>query len=136
LIVFDASAIVDLLLNLPPRAEHVRQRITEEAPDLHAPHLVDAEIAQVLRRFVLRGELTPEEAVSALDDLAGLPIARYPHAPFLERAFELRDNTTVYDALYLVLAEVLGAPLLTSDTALADVPGHRARIELTDSTGR
>jgi len=130
-IVLDASAVVDLLLNLPPRAEVVRERIAREAPDLHAPHLIDAEIAQVLRRYVLREELPPADARSALEDLAGLPIERYPHAPFVGRAFALRDNTTVYDALYLVLAETLEAPLLTSDAALARVPGHRARVELT-----
>ena len=131
MIVLDASAVLDLLLNLPPRAECVRRRVAEEAPDLHAPHLIDAEVAQVLRRFVLRGELAPAAAAAALDDLSGLPIARYPHAPFLGRALELRDNATVYDALYLVLAEVLSAPLLTSDSALSGVPGHRARVEPT-----
>ena len=110
--------------------KHVRRH----APALHAPHLLDAEVAHVLRRYVLRGELDIEQAGAALDDLANLPITRCPHGPFLGRALELRHNVTVYDALYLALGETLDAPVLTSDAALADVPGCRARVELT--TGR
>jgi predicted nucleic acid-binding protein len=57
---------------------------------------------------------------------------RHAHAPLLLRAFELRDNVTFHDALYLVLAEVLQAPLLTRDAALARAPGHAARVQVID----
>jgi predicted nucleic acid-binding protein len=48
----------------------------------------------------------------------------------LARAFELRDNATIYDALYLALAEALDARLLTLDRALTRVPGVRAEVQL------
>jgi predicted nucleic acid-binding protein len=131
-IVLDASAALDFLLNLAPRAAFVEQRIIEAAAQLAAPHLLDAEVAQVLRRYVMRGELSANEALSVLADLGDLPIVRYPHGPFLERAFELRDNATIYDALYLALAESLGAPLLTSDKALAAIPGLQTQVVLTE----
>lgn len=130
MIVLDASAIIELLLNLKPGAPIVAKRIADEAPALYAPHLLDAEVGQVLRRFVLRGELGADDAVEALADLRDLPITRIAHGPLLNRAFELRDNATVYDALYLVLAESIQAPLLTADAALAKVPGHSAQVEL------
>jgi predicted nucleic acid-binding protein len=129
-IVLDASVVVDLLLDLPPYAERIVARIQREAPALIAPHLLDAEVAQVLRRYVLRGEVLAADAEAALEDLAALPITRYPHTPLLARAFALRANATVYDALYLVLAEALAVPLLTRDTALATIPGHGAQVEV------
>lgn len=127
-IVVDASAIVDLVLDLPPSRAIVER--LGAAGGLFAPHLIDAEVAQVLRRHVLRGTLGSGRAWQALDDLADLPLRRYPHAPFLARAFELRDNATIYDGLYLALAEALDAVFLTRDARLADVPNSRARIEL------
>jgi predicted nucleic acid-binding protein len=90
--------------------------------------LLDAEVGQVLRRFVLAGQLLPERAQAALQDLMDLPLIRYAHGPLLLRAFDLRANATVYDALYIALAEGLEAPLLTRDAALAAVPGHRAQV--------
>lgn len=130
MIVLDATIVVDLLLALPPHAETIAARIARSAPQLAAPHLLDAEVAQVLRRFVLSGELGPSAAREALDDLQSLPITRYPHAALLPRAFELRDNATIYDALYLVLAEALDAPLWTRDVALSQIPGAQAKVEV------
>ena len=80
MIVLDASVVVDFLLRFPPHTETITARIVAEAPSLAAPHLLDVEVAQVLRRFVHRGELTPESARAVLDDLADLPLVRYPHA--------------------------------------------------------
>jgi predicted nucleic acid-binding protein len=90
--------------------------------------LLDAEVGQVLRRLVASRALSAPRARDALDDLAALPIQRFAHGPLLARAFDLRHNTTIYDALYLVLAEGLRAPLLTRDRALASIPGHRAKV--------
>jgi len=129
-IVLDASVVVDLLLDLPPYAGRIVTRIQQEAPALVAPHILDAEVAQVLRRYVLRGEVSAVDAEAALEDLTALPITRYPHIPLILRAFALRANATIYDALYLVLAEALAAPLLTRDTALGTVPGHGAQVEV------
>ena len=99
---------------------------------LHAPHSIDVEIAQVLRRQVQRRHLDHARARMALDDLAVVPLRRYPHRPFLTRVWELRENLTAYDALYAALAEALDFPLVTADAHLAGAPDHEARIELWD----
>ncbi|MEP6862770.1 MAG: type II toxin-antitoxin system VapC family toxin [Deltaproteobacteria bacterium] len=130
MIVVDASIVVDLLLGLPPHDATIARLLLAEAPNLFAPHLLDAEVAQVIRRHVRAGGIDAGDAVATLVALGALPIVRHPHLPFLERAFELRDNVTIYDALYLVLAETLGATLVTRDRALASVPGVRARVRV------
>ncbi len=97
---------------------------------LSAPPLLDLEVAQVLRRHVLRGGLSAERAEGALRDLSDLQIERYPHRLFLGRIWALRSNVTPYDAAYLALAEALDAPLLTTDARLAHVPGCAAAVEV------
>jgi predicted nucleic acid-binding protein len=97
---------------------------------LHAPHLIDVEIAQTLRRYASGGTLTAARGREALDDLGDFPLRRYPHLPLLPRVWELRSNLTAYDAAYVALAEALEAPLLTADRRLASAPGKRARIEI------
>jgi len=129
-IVLDASVVVDLLLDSPGSADKIRKRIRAERNGLAAPQLLDAEVGQVLRRFVLASRLSDVRAQQAIEDLTALPIRRYPLLPMLSRAFALRANATVYDALYIVLAEGLDARLLTRDVALAALPGHRARVEV------
>jgi predicted nucleic acid-binding protein len=129
-IVVDASVVVDLLLGVPPWFEQIATRVVAHARSLSAPHLIDAEVAQVLRRHVRSGKLPLGRAQVALDDLEALRLTRYDHVSLLRRAFDLRANVTIYDGLYLALAEALGAPLLTRDEALASVPGCRARVEV------
>jgi predicted nucleic acid-binding protein len=128
-IVIDASALVEVLLNTPASAK-VTERLFGRNDTLHAPHLLDLEVAQVLRRYALSGEMSDERSEQALEDLADLPLNRYPHDIFLRRIWSLRRNLTAYDAAYLALAEALDAPLITRDAALARVPGHRARVEV------
>lgn len=129
MIVLDASAVVELVLG-SPRAAAVRARIEDPEESLHAPHLLDVEVASALRCYQLSGELSAEEGREALADLAGLDIARYSHAPLLPRVWELRRSVTAYDAVYLALAEILEAPLVTLDRRLARARGHGARVEL------
>ena len=129
MIVLDASAVLELLLETP-RAGLVRERIGRVEESLHAPHLLDVEVAQVLRRYHLAGSLSAERGAQALLDLADLDITRYPHDVLLSRIWELRATVTAYDAAYLAVAEVLGSPLLTFDRRLASAPGHLARVEL------
>ena len=129
MIVTDASAVLELLLGTTA-AFDIQRRLFESGDSLHAPHLLDLEIAQVLRRYVLIGELTSQRGKQALTDLADLPIIRYPHDLFLSRIWALRHNVTAYDAAYLALAESLPAPLITRDVRLAATVGHRATIEL------
>jgi predicted nucleic acid-binding protein len=128
-IVLDASAVVELVLG-SSRSAAVRVRIERLDESLHAPHLLDVEVASALRRYQLSGELSSEEGREALVDLAGLDIVRYPHDPLLGRVWELRRSATAYDAVYLALAEVLDAPLLTLDRRLARTRGHGARVEV------
>ncbi len=129
MIVVDASAILEVLLRTPA-ANPIGRRLFSARETLHAPHLLDLEVAQVLRRYCAFGNLAAERGAEALEDLADFPLTRYPHEPFLKRIWELRGNVTAYDAVYLALAEALLAPLVTSDRALARSGGHRAQVEL------
>ena len=128
MIVVDASAVLEVLLRTR-MAGRVEARLFGRA-SLHAPHLLDVEVAQVLRRYASRGELTAARGAEALADLAAFPLARYPHDLLLGRMWQLRENLTAYDAAYVALAEALGAPLVTRDERLAAAPGHRAVVEL------
>jgi predicted nucleic acid-binding protein len=128
-IVLDASAAVALLLNTPPSAAAV-SAILRNDPDIQSPHLLDAEVAQALRRFVHAGDIDEPRALLALGRLAQLPITFHAHGPFLNRAFELHDNVTIYDGLYIAIAEALGAELVTKDARLTRAPGTRATFQL------
>ena len=127
MLVVDASALIDLIVPLAPDRS-LRQRVAGE--DLHAPHVLDVEVLSALRRFVRGGTLSVDRAADARVDLGSAAIVRYPHTPLLGRAWELRDNATAYDAVYIALAELLEAPLVTCDARLATIEGHRAGIEV------
>lgn len=127
MIVVDASVVLDLLVR-PPDVETVEQRLFEEAA-WNAPHLIDLEVAQVLRRWVRAGRLEADRAKRSLDLLDDLPIHRWPHRHLLSRIWDLRENLTAYDGAYAALAEALECPLVTRDVRLAGVPGIRARVE-------
>jgi len=129
LIVVDASAILELLLRTPGSAA-IESRIFRHKETTHVPALLDLEVAQVLRRYVARGEVAPGRAGVALDLLTGFPMTRYTHEPLLKRIWGLRENLTAYDAAYVALAEALHAPLVTCDARLASAPGIKAEVEL------
>jgi predicted nucleic acid-binding protein len=128
-IVVDASAVIEVLLNTPAGVR-VADHLLADGETLHAPHLLDPEVAQVLRRYALSVELDAARGAQALEDLAALPLSRYPHDVLLPRIWELRHTVTAYDAAYVALAEALAAPLVTRDAALAASRGHAARIDL------
>jgi predicted nucleic acid-binding protein len=129
LIVVDASALLEVLLRTSA-ARVVERRLFDAGESLHAPHLIDLEAAQVLRKYAAAGQVTAERGRTALDDLASLGVRRYPHDWLLIRVWQLRDNLTAYDAVYVALSEALDAPLLTRDRRLAAAAGHRAQVEL------
>jgi len=126
--VVDASAVVEMLLGTAVGGR-CAARLLAPGENLCAPHVLDIEVAQTLRRFAGRGELSPGRGREALEDLADLPLIRYPHGPLLERVWEMRHSVLAYDASYIALAEALDAPLLTCDARVGRAHGHRARIE-------
>ncbi len=129
-VVVDASVAADLVTGDPAARRRVHERLQPHASDLHAPHLLTAEVGHVVRRHVLRGAMTAARGAMALRDLADMPLQLYPHGLLLQRALELHANASFYDALYLALAELLDAPLLTRDARLVGVPGTRAQVEV------
>lgn len=129
MIVVDASALLDLLLQTP-LGTRVETRLFRDRDEFHVPHLADVEVTQGLRRLVRAGEVSSDRAADALADLADLDLHRHPHIDLVTRAWKLRENVTAYDAMYIALAEALEAPIVTCDTPLANAPGHRAKIEV------
>lgn len=129
MIVLDASAALELVL-VTPTGQRLACIVEQKRDTIHAPHLIDLEVLQAVRRFARSGQIHPTRAAEVLQDFADLRIHRYSHLALAGRVWELRDNVTAYDAAYLALAEALTAPLITCDTALATVPGIRARVEV------
>lgn len=129
MIVLDASAVLELLLGTPSGLE-VGARLTDPALALHAPHLIDVDVVQVLRRYVREAQLTNEDAANAVRDLRDLNLTRHAHEPLLDRVWALRENFGAYDAVYVALAEVLDASLVTCDRRLAHAPGMKKRAIL------
>ena len=122
MIVVDASAALAALL------QDGRARRMVAAEQLHAPHLVDSEVARGLRRKVATGQLAAQTGWSALDTWRRLGMTRYPVIALLDRVWELRRDVSSYDASYVALAELLDCALLTADERLARARGTRCPI--------
>lgn len=129
MIVLDASAAVEWLLQTNVGLQ-IERRIYSGNESLHSPHLLDIEVAHVLRRLVLAARISARRGEEALRDLYALRITRYAHDVFLMGIWHHRQNLSAYDAAYVTLAEDLGAPLITRDKRLSLASGHAARIEL------
>lgn len=127
MIVVDASVAFEVVLRTP-LGKRANARLAGE--DVHVPHLVDIEIASVVRRHLLTADLDMEAAEEALLNLLEWPLTRHAHTMLLSRIWELRNSVTAYDASYVALAETLDVPLLTCDARLARAHGHLAKIEL------
>ena len=117
-VVLDASALVAGLVD-QQRQDPLDALVADRAFDLVVPHVCDLEVLSALRTGVFRQVLAPDEAWRALSTFRDLPLNRFPHQPLLGRVFELRDNFTPYDAVYVALAEAMAAPLYTADARLA-----------------
>lgn len=128
MLVVDASVLFEVVADTS-ESERIRTRFTDDV-DHAAPHLVDAEVLSVIQTQHRRGALDLTAASQAVDDLRSWPGERWPHRPLLTRAWELRDNVRGYDALYVALAEALGATLLTLDERLAHAPNIECRVEV------
>jgi predicted nucleic acid-binding protein len=123
-IVVDASAAIAALLNAGP----ARQALSDQ--QLHAPHLIDSEVASALHRKVKAKEIPAEAGWAAIDTLRRLGMTRYPGSVLLDRIWDLRENLSAYDATYVALAEDLDCGLLTADARLSRAPGIRCPLTL------
>lgn len=130
MLVVDASCLCEVLIG-GPGAEAIRNRLNSDN-DHAAPHVVDVEVLGVIRREHHRGRLDRTEATQAVEDLQAWPAERFGHRLLLARAWELRDTVRGWDAMYVALAEVLDAVLLTTDGRLAAATGPRCAIEVLD----
>lgn len=128
MIVLDASAAFEFLLQTRT-GESISAQLSG-VTEVHAPHLLDIELASSLRRGVALGTLTGERARQALDDLRAMRVRRYWHVPLLARIWDFRQNFSAYDACYLALAEALDATLLTCHKALASARLRHGNVEL------
>ena len=129
MIVLDASAAIEWLLQTSAGLQ-IEKRIYSRNESLYSPHLLDVEVADVLRRFVLAGRISSIRGDDALRDLLSLRITRYPHDILLYRIWQHRQNLSAYDAAYIALAEDLGAPLITCDRRLSSASRHAAVVEV------
>ncbi len=129
MIVVDASALLEVVLHTP-RGEAIEARLFDGLESLHSPHLLDVEVAQVIRRFEMAGEIEAARAQEALDDFVDFPIRRHPHGFLLKRVWSLRANMTAYDAAYIALAEILEATFMTHDRRLAVAARRHVTVEL------
>ena len=93
MIVLDASVVIELVLGSEAGRE-VARRVADPEFILHAPHVIDLEVTQVVRRYVLAGRVTVERGGSAIDILADLDLERHPHEPLLARIWALSANLT------------------------------------------
>lgn len=129
-IVVDASALLEVLLRTPAAGAVEATLFNDPRQTLHAPHLLDVEVMQVLRRYAASGEIDDQRGSVALADLVDFPIRRYSHDVLLTRVWNLRGNFTAYDAVYVALAEALNARLLTRDRRLAAAAGRRVAVQI------
>jgi predicted nucleic acid-binding protein len=128
MLIVDASCLVQVLV-AGPASPAIRDRWAAD-PDLAAPHILDVEVSGVVRRDHRRGLLDRTAAGQAVADLAAWPGERFGHRPLLGRAWELRDTVGGWDAMYVALAEALGAVLVTTDRRLAAATGPTCAIEV------
>lgn len=131
--VLDASAVVELVLGTRSGME-ILARIADPQLSLHSPELVDIEVLNTLRRYELADIIPPGRIAHAIDNLSDLDLRRHPHGPILPRIWSWRYNLTSYDAAYVTLAEVLDAPLLTTDARLAGAPRLPIPVEVFTSS--
>jgi predicted nucleic acid-binding protein len=127
-IVVDASALIEVLLRTPAAASVAA--VLGSHASVHAPHLIDVEVAQVVRRYLLSGDIDAEKGAAALSDLRAFPMQRHPHDFLLPRVWQLRHNLNAYDAIYVALAEGLDMPFFTRDARLRTAAQRHSSLRL------
>jgi predicted nucleic acid-binding protein len=127
MLVVDAALVVAALVDGGPDGSWADGVLASD--HLAAPHLMLVEVANILRRGVLSGDLTADTASMAHADLLDLRVELFPYAPFAPRVWELRESVTSYDAWYVALAESLDAKLATLDLRLSRATGPRCSFQ-------
>lgn len=122
----DASVVVAALLDTGPEGAWAEEILTRD--HLAAPHLLPVEVANILRRAALAGDVSLDVATLAHADLVELPVELFPYQPFSDRVWALHQTVTAYDAWYVAIAEALEADLVTLDGRLARAAGVRCRV--------
>jgi len=130
MLVVDASCLCEQLIG-GPGAGAISDRLLADG-DHAVPHIVDVEVFGVVRREHLRGHLDRTEATHAVEDLESWPGERFGHRLLLTRAWQLRETVRGWDAMYVALAEALGAILVTTDRRLSAATGPTCQIEVLD----
>jgi predicted nucleic acid-binding protein len=120
-VVVDASVVVAALIDSGPLGEWAEGVLTSDT--VLAPHLMPAEVSNILRRAGVAGDIPADAATLAHVDLGDLAAELFAYEPLAQRIWDLRHNLTAYDAWYVALAEQVGAELATLDRRLARAPG-------------
>lgn len=128
MLVIDAATVVAALVDEGRHGIWAHGLLGSDS--LAAPHLMPVEVANILRRAVMAGDLSADAAALAHADLLELRVNLFPYAPFAARVWQLRGNVTAYDAWYVAVAEALGARLATLDVRLTRAPGPKCRFEM------
>jgi len=127
-VVADASLVVAALVDSGPDGTWAESVLAND--HLVAPHLMPAEVANILRRALLAREISDDTASLAHTDLLALPVELLPYEPFAERVWQLRSSVTAYDAWYVAVAEILDVALATLDVRLTRAAGPRCAFLL------
>jgi len=124
-VVVDASVVVAALIDAGPAGAWAESTLMSGS--LAAPHLMPVEVANVLRRSALAGDVSAAASL-AHDDLVSLRVELFPYSSCASRVWELRSTVTAYDAWYVAVAEILGANLATLDVRLSRARGSRCQF--------
>src|SRR5262245_16873850 len=127
-VVIDAGVLAVALVDDGSLGRRIRSRLL--GSDLAAPEIIDLEVANVVRKHLIAGNIAGDRAQQAIDDLTSLPLTRLSHRPLLPRIWELHHNIAGYDAAYIASAEILQAPFVTADAKLARATGPRCDFEI------
>jgi predicted nucleic acid-binding protein len=122
-LIVDASVVVAALVDSGQDGVWAEQVMLSD--QLAAPHLMPAEVTNVLRRALLAGDVSEEVASISHGELLAWRVDLFPYEPFADRIWELRSNLSAYDAWYVAIAEELGASLATLDARLRRSQGPR-----------
>lgn len=119
-LVIDASALIKLYID--EEGSEAMEAAVQYADLLLAPDLLLPETANILWKYVVRGQLSTADADELLGDILQMPIRFTASYDLIESALRIAVDTkrTVYDSLYVALAIHANATLVTADERLVN----------------